>query len=37
MEKLENKLVDMREMYEERKDNGLSLKVVNLFHQGLII
>ncbi|KAK9723131.1 CAP-Gly domain [Popillia japonica] len=26
MEKLENKLVDMREMYEERKECGLSLK-----------
>lgn len=27
MEKLENKLIDMREMYQERKEKGLNMKV----------
>ena len=27
MEKFENKIIDMREMYQERKDKGLSMMV----------
>lgn len=31
MEKLENKLIDMREMYQERKEKGLNMKVRTVY------
>ena len=32
MDKFENKLIDMREIYQERKDKGLPLQVGHLFY-----
>ena len=32
VEKLENKIIDMREMYNERKEKGLPLKVSTTSH-----